>query len=446
MCNITFVNHASVLIEAEGIRLITDPWLEGRVFHNGWDLIAKSKFSFDDFADITHIWFSHEHPDHFFPPNVKRIPEAMREKICILYQQTADQKVVDYCRNLGFRTQELPHHKWVELTPGFRVLCGPVPVYDSWLMLDAGGKCIVNLNDCELNQINDIEPLQQYLPRPVDLLLSQFGYASWKGNPEEKQAREDGAREILERLGAQASVLKPRYLLPFASLIYFCHEENSYLNDSINTIAGAAEYIQNQTQATPVVMYPGETWSIGQLHDNAEPLARWQADYETIPRDLQVSQTVSWDDLQKHSAAYLARMREKNNRLLVAALSRIGFFPQLKIHLWDLDRVVAFDLRRGISPSDASAEDADVAMSSESLAFIFQFDWGMDTVYVNGRFRAAPEGFSRFIRTFALGIMNNTGRRFGFGLILDWQYTRQSIVRLVRLLRGRKEAIEEYQV
>ena len=69
-----FVNHSSFIIEHNGISLISDPWLEGIVFNNGWDLISKTKLSYNDFKDINYIWFSHEHPDHFFPPNLKLIP------------------------------------------------------------------------------------------------------------------------------------------------------------------------------------------------------------------------------------------------------------------------------------------------------------------------------------------------------------------------------------
>ena len=63
---LNFVNHASLVFSHGDIRLITDPWISGEVFHNGWSLLSKTKFTFSDFKNITHIWFSHEHPDHFF--------------------------------------------------------------------------------------------------------------------------------------------------------------------------------------------------------------------------------------------------------------------------------------------------------------------------------------------------------------------------------------------
>lgn len=85
---IEFVNHASLIITSGNVRMISDPWLEGRVFHEGWDLIAKSVMTFEDFKDITHIWFSHEHPDHFFPDNLKKISPEHRRSIEVLFQET----------------------------------------------------------------------------------------------------------------------------------------------------------------------------------------------------------------------------------------------------------------------------------------------------------------------------------------------------------------------
>ena len=33
-----FVNHASYVLDAskQGVRLLTDPWMEGNAFNNGW--------------------------------------------------------------------------------------------------------------------------------------------------------------------------------------------------------------------------------------------------------------------------------------------------------------------------------------------------------------------------------------------------------------------------
>ena len=37
-----FVNHASVLISSGKINLLSDPWYNGAVFHNGWRLLCET--------------------------------------------------------------------------------------------------------------------------------------------------------------------------------------------------------------------------------------------------------------------------------------------------------------------------------------------------------------------------------------------------------------------
>src|SRR5215216_1836839 len=104
---IQFVNHASFVCEHKDVRLLCDPWLYGSAFNDGWDLIVESRFSADQFADVNYIWFSHEHPDHFSPRVLSDVPAELRPRITVLYKQTTDQKVLNFCRKLGFITREL---------------------------------------------------------------------------------------------------------------------------------------------------------------------------------------------------------------------------------------------------------------------------------------------------------------------------------------------------
>ena len=76
---IIWVNHASFIFEHSNIRLICDPWLSGTAFNEGWHLLAETKFKLKDFSQITHIWISHEHPDHFSPATLKKIPKNLIE-------------------------------------------------------------------------------------------------------------------------------------------------------------------------------------------------------------------------------------------------------------------------------------------------------------------------------------------------------------------------------
>ena len=55
-----------------------------------------------------------------------------------------------------------------------------------------------------------------------------------------------------------------------------------------------------------------------------------------------------------------------------------------------------------------------VAMNSNSLLFIFQYDYGFDTLLVNARLKCDQDYIHKVIRCFVLGSLNNTGRFMNF--------------------------------
>ena len=64
---IEFVNHASVLITHEKIGILSDPWYFFSVFNKGWRLLHENEIDYIEsvLSKSSHIYISHEHPDHF---------------------------------------------------------------------------------------------------------------------------------------------------------------------------------------------------------------------------------------------------------------------------------------------------------------------------------------------------------------------------------------------
>src|SRR3546814_7627149 len=70
-----------------------------------------------------------------------------------------------------------------------------------------------------------------------------------------------------------------------------------------------------------------------------------------------------------------------------------------------------------------------VNLHSESLAFIFDNECGVDTVNVNARFEGTKADKQRMIRLFSVLALNNTGRFLKFadaGKYLNGQFLRRS--------------------
>lgn len=391
---IRWINHASFVLESDGVAILADPWLTGPAFNFGWSLLTPSSMS--DFDGITHIWISHQHPDHFSPRDLRGIPAERKRDITLLYQQTRDRLVVGSCKSMGFeRIVELPKRRWIALSPQLSIMTDSI-ADDSWIAYKTPSGTVLNLNDCVVEDQRTLNTIHR-LVGPLEVLLTQFSYANWVGNPEDFELRQGAARIRLDTFIAQVQALRPRYVVPFASFIYFANEENWHFNDSMNTVDRAVARIQEETTATPVVLYPGDVWQYGREHDNAPALERYAADLrsrmEEGPRYR--LNGCSADAIHNALAAFYSRLWRRVSRPL-------RFYPlATTVYVCDLDLTVQMSLRE-YSVSEGSPPDgaADIETSSENLLYALKTPWGGDALHVNGRFRA--RNFARYKRFFNL--------------------------------------------
>lgn len=413
---LTWVNHASFLLESGGVCLLCDPWIEGVVFNNGWGLISPSRMTYQDFSRVTHIWFSHEHPDHFFPPNLKKIPEQIRRQIRVLFHETRDKRVVNACKGLGFSVQELPDRRPVAIAKDFKVICGLNDLIDSWIGIFGGGKTVLNLNDCLFPKPGELDEIRD-LCGPTDLLLSQFSYANWVGNPGDEPAHCAQAARKRAEMAKQIQTIHPRQFIPFASYIYFCHEENSFMNRSVNRVGGICRFLADELRQDSIVLYPGEEWEVGTPHDSRAAIEQYEADFENAQAVPPLSsKTVPLADLQKAMTNLAGKCRAKNNPFLLRAMA-----PAVA-RISDLHHDVDISYRHGIRP--VQGRRPDVILSSNSLLYCIETDWGGETLKINGRFEVPRGGNAvRFFRLFRVPQYNSYGSsvnlRFVTGRLID---------------------------
>ncbi len=78
---VTFVNHATVLIESAGMNLLTDPVWSERVSPVSWAGPRRFRapgIAFDALPQIDVVMISHNHYDHMDLPTIKRLDEAFK--------------------------------------------------------------------------------------------------------------------------------------------------------------------------------------------------------------------------------------------------------------------------------------------------------------------------------------------------------------------------------
>jgi hypothetical protein len=234
----------------------------------------------------------------------------------------------------------------------------------------------------------------------------------------------------------QIRILKPKYTVPFASSVYFSNQENSYLNDLINTPRMAANAIA-QSGAKPIVLYPADSWIVNKTWDNTEPLIRYDRQYESISslplRSPGASS--STDELRTAFLAYQKKLFTKNSPLLINLVSKlpvIGAFAPIIVETDDTGALYSVSVTDGFSVLKPGEQVADVKMHSSSLLFIFKQEFGYDTLMVNGRFESSNSGFSKMAKAWSIGSLNAMGLSLSYKLLFDFRL----IIMLLRILAG----------
>jgi L-ascorbate metabolism protein UlaG (beta-lactamase superfamily) len=397
---IEWINHAGYLLEYNGTGLVVDPWLDGPVFDSGWDLLAPTSFDDQDWLRASHVWFSHEHPDHFHPPSLMSIPSNVRDNLEVLFQDTGDERVVDWCSNRFGSVTELRPGQWITIGDGIEVLCGPHDNGDSWLAVRTPAGLVLNLNDCVVSTAAECDQIMRQTGRP-DVLLSQFSYANWTGNPGDLAAMNAAAEEKMKWLLVQIDRFQPQVTIPFASFVWFGHEDNAHLNDGVLPLDEIIKRLRN-AGANVQLLYPGDRWAIGKPDDEltAKAIARYQDDVQRHSTgDPRPGETVPIDELTAVAGKWAEDLRHQNGRA-------VRLLPSARIHLSDYDSTFRLN-SRGLTPADVDPDHCDLKVRSDALRAALKVSYGGRTLDINGRFAVPPNGhYSRFKALATLAAFN----------------------------------------
>ncbi|MEN3295040.1 MAG: UDP-MurNAc hydroxylase [Burkholderiales bacterium] len=386
---IRFIAHSSFSIHTQGKKIISDPWLSGKVFNDSWAHIATPADV--DWSAIDYIWVSHEHPDHFHFPTLKSIPGRDKQHITVLHQRHASERMLEAIGKIGFgKIVELPLYQWVDLEPGIELYCGSVGSMDSFLAVRSEGKCVLNLNDCVLNR-GQLRYIKSALG-DVDALFTQFSFANWVGNDADEIG---GAARKIRQMKEQLLILEPAHLIPFASFVYFCNEENQRMNAWINT----PQAIQDLGIPQVHFMYPGDTWNMREDKTaSMNALVRYADDYN---KPKEIDPTPAAVDAEKLLSAASACMDSFVKRYPL----QLRGMPPLTIDISDpghrTRRLVFSPAATTVVLDDSASTDtpARMQMCSQAAWYMFNFSWGSGTLEVSGMFRdrrLATEGAHPF--------------------------------------------------
>lgn len=433
---IKFINHASVLIRNKKTSLLSDPWYNGFAFNKGWSLLYENSEREIKYLlkQISYIWISHEHPDHFSVEFFNKFTkEIQKRNITVLFQETTDKRVVNYFKSKNINIKELVANKKYNLGNYFFVTCFKFGFYDSILYIECEGEKILNLNDCALKSASEINKIYD-VTKDIDVLLTQFSIAAWKGGDNNQNWRVEAGREKISSIAFQIKYFNPKTVIPFASYIYFSNHENFYLNTSINRPSLVYDDLKG-VSAKLIFMKPGDV--IGgakEKFSNNEAIKFWEKliDEKKIGGCAIHFSTVEEKRLIQSFYSMCERIRKKNNIYLMYLIrysNPFEIFAPLQIEVYDLQTTFRIDiLKTSIKPT---YNPPALRMHSEALFFLFNNSFGFDTLTVNSCFEEAHKnGFYKAAKVLAIENLNNIGIYFNLKIFLNLN----TIYKFIKLL------------
>lgn len=437
-CSLHVISHACYIVGDGKIRLLTDPWFFGSVFNCGWKLEKEVDIQSMNINKITHVHITHEHPDHFHIPTLKKLNEDWDP--VFLVQATSDRRIAKYISNsLGKRVIELKDGQLLKLSQSISIRSYPHGHMDSFSLINAANYNILNVNDCVLKTPNSLKNVLNRLKgAKIDILMTQYSFASYQGNEGDSYSLERASKQHLDWVRMRNDFFKPKVTIPFASGIVWSHNENRYLNKYSVQYSQVVDYLAKAKHKS-IVLSPSPHSPITALENILICREGLLVAVNQISKDTQTD-TPSSNSASVHcefqtllAAAHCARIRlfkynHKSLLLCIWIFSCLGLLKDviIQLNLHDNRRIfitlsklllikeIQHSCNRKISPN--------ISMSIDSFLFCLNNDFGAETLWVNSRFKVHKGNPKDFFKHFYALILSNQGFYFPFGYIkFIWQ-------------------------
>ena len=388
--NVRLISHASVLIKTLDVVVLTDPWLFGTAFNDSWCLSNKpSEFNLDE---VTHLWISHEHSDHFHPPTLKSFPQEFKNRVKVLFQDNYSDRIPNALEEFGYNDIFRMKHRKKLYLGNTLFYCYQSGIMDSSLAIGEKEEIILNLNDCQFYK-SDAKLVLKDLGH-VDTLLNQFSYATNSGKTDYHTRLPREAFEILDRMVSNHRDLKAKVTMPFASFIRFCSTENQFMNQYMNTVYDVKVRFEKDGLECKSFELP-----------------------DKVPMELTEPCSVKVEHIW-FNFSELCRKLYLNYPSWI-----LWFFRSMTVYIPDIGKSVKFSLKhRSFHIPKSPRNKHDLVINSQALNYSFAHLWGNQTLSISGRF-TIHSNFNRWLACRLLFAFNNAEIRFDIRT-LKWVMSR----------------------
>lgn len=370
---ITFLNHASFMIETNESITLVDPWYFGKIFNNSWSLLKDTDDSQIDYSKVKYISISHEHPDHLHWATLKHIRSKTDGDITIIFPRRTNPNVMEACKKAGYNFAYIDHYNETEIEENYTIAAFPAG-HDSALVYRIGDRIICNQNDAYLDE-QVLVKMKQMFPI-IDLWLFQFSLAGYYGNSTEPEMiKQKGTQFHIDKFMEYQNYLQPKMSVPFASYCYFCKQYNSYINDYAVTLNDILSKVQYPTH----IPYYNEEISLTSLKNNKTNLEKWNLIIKNSKNDITpISDFVGEDEILSE----LNKLYEQGYKIPGVDGVILEFFDYNKNLLINTEEKEFGFIEKEQTPEQWVAG----TLPTEELYAYLKTPWGGDTLNITGAF------------------------------------------------------------
>jgi len=247
------LGHACLALYQQGETplLITDPWLVGSVYWRSWWLQNyPTAEEIDWLAQSCRVYITHEHPDHFHMPSIRRLGSAP----AYLFPALAEQGYLAYMVQHGYRAEAVPPSRWLAIGKCVSILAIPLWNDDSMLLIDTPSALVLNLNDAKPQWpvLRAIRQMADRLGKPR-ILLCSYSPASCINSflDETGIVSLKPARHYVDYVCSVCDTLAADFYLPFASQAVFERRDSCWANGYRTSYDDLQRYWQSESRLLP---------------------------------------------------------------------------------------------------------------------------------------------------------------------------------------------------
>jgi len=286
--------------------------------------------------------------------------------------------------------------------------------YDSAALFKfPNGDKFLNLNDARVELGDTIQKIKKHDLSQLKIISIQFSYANWAGNENDNEIPLHQQDLVIERIIKIYEAFKPEKIILFASYVYYSHEENFFWNKKF-WLTYVIEKLEEKGISL-IIPKPNQVIGIDEVADknfieeNKLAIEFWKKQTQEEQIKDHSNKNISIEEIELAYKKWYDKLWRDNTLSKVSNSKNKNFCLRVKIS--DKDCVLEISLfNRKLIVDNSESYDCEV--SSETLIFLFNNNFGRGTVTVNGRIKFNYDLAHRFFIFFFIPYANNIGKFF----------------------------------